>query len=102
MSHTIISANLKFELGGFVRTIENTGGFPIIKYTASAEHVAQLKVLYSDKYTATSNSVLNHIVTLPAGSEILVVGETIHFPAGVMVGPAPTPLLNYLPKSPLP
>lgn len=102
MTHTIISTNLKFVLSGFDRSLENLGGFPIIKYTARLDTIPQLQVLYSNKYTATSNSVLNETQNFPAGAEILVIGETIHFPKNVMVGPAPTPLLNYMPKSPLP
>lgn len=80
-AHTIVTSGFKFTLGNWIRSIENIGGFPIIKYTARGEEgPAQISwdfIIHNFPNVYTYGT--EHILCKP-GMEILMIGDNIHFP----------------------
>ena len=82
-NYTIITSNFKFSLTGFVRTIENNGGFPIVKYNVpplpiSGGSPSSIRWTQLTKNPTTGLAVSkSHFCKQTA--EILVIGNTIHF-----------------------
>jgi hypothetical protein len=80
--YMIITPNFNCGLTNFTRSIENTAGVPIIKYTASPTG-SQVGWITQDNNTQAHGHFIGEYIPCPPGSEILVVGDTIHFPANV-------------------
>lgn len=91
MSFSIVTPDYKFTLLGdntWTRTIENTGGYPIIKYKASHPYgpgslsIVQWEIV--TKYGPTGEAWVSEEMGCLWGTEILVIGDTIHFPTAAV------------------
>lgn len=88
--HTIISSNFKFILRYWERSIENSGGFPIIKYTAKfPPGTTGNSEIFWIQITKNSISEGTAAVTMSdsckPGAEILLIGDTIHFSEEILI-----------------
>lgn len=103
--HTIVTSQFKFQLKNWERTIENSGGFPIIKYTALPHSVAfgpQISWMQEERESVaapTNPKMLFEPTYLPIepGTEILVIGDSIHFSCSIGGTLYSSPFLNYKP-----
>lgn len=78
-SFTIVTPNFKFNLDGFIRTIENIGGYPIIKYSVYPYETVQPYIRWSELYKIGTSLPSSISFPCKQTAEILVIGETIHF-----------------------
>jgi hypothetical protein len=95
-NHGIVTPAFRFNLINWVRSIENLGGFPIIKYTARAEDAtAQISFEYiTHNFPSVFETAVTNVDCEP-GMEILLIGETIHFPVTLA---STLPLINPRPE----
>ena len=82
--YTIITTNFKFSLTGFIRSIENNGGYPIIRYSVIPAPATGVQFPSMIRWTELNKKPANSLAGTKSHlckqtAEILVIGDTIHF-----------------------